>query len=581
LLLASASWAANPVVPGSSRVDATPHALGVRWTISGDDNRNSTFGLEFRRLGEPTWRPAAPPMRSDPDLVVDGAPLGLHHWAASAMFLDPGTTYELRLTLGDPDGGGEVRVVAATTGTLVPDPPLGTIRWVVPGNGGGSGTQGNPYLGLQAAADAAAPGDLFLVAPGTYADFAIATSGTPGAPISFVGPGAASPTPAIVDGAATDRGVVTIGTDSSAPISHVIIQGLVIQNGLWGVDAQHSSDITVRGTWIRDVGYGVINRRAADLERRQMVCDNLIEGREPWPGAGIPPTRGIDLRGWGHTVCRNQVSNFGDCISLQPHSGPSFGSDVFANDTRRCVDDGIEIDFNQSNVRVWRNRVFNARMGISVQPVAGGPAYLVRNELFNLEDKALKLHNAPAGLVVAHNTGVKLGNAVHDPSGSVWQNAWFRNNLFLGTAYAFELVTSAGSRDFDFNAWGTTRAGTSAEPHFKWNTVRYDNLAALQIGAGIEGNGVVATFADLANATLPPTWDTSVDPETRDLRLVGSADAVDAGAALPNLNDTFPTTGAPDLGAFELGQPKPRYGPRLGLFWDGFESGGTGAWSEP
>jgi hypothetical protein len=176
----------------------------------------------------------------------------------------------------------------------------------------------------------------------------------------------------------------------------------------------------------------------------------------------------------------------------------------------------------------------------------------------------LKLHNAPAGLVVVHNTGVKLGNAVHDPSGSVWQNAWFRNNLFLGTAYAFELVTSAGSRDFDFNAWGTTRAGTSAEPHFKWNTVRYDNLAALQIGAGIEGNGVVTTF---------------VDPTTRDLRLVATAAAVDAGATLPNLNDAFPTTGAPDLGAFELGQPKPRYGPWLGLFWDGFESGDTGAWS--
>jgi len=37
--------------------------------------------------------------------------------------------------------------------------------------------------------------------------------------------------------------------------------------------------------------------------------------------------------------------------------------------------------------------------------------------------------------------------------------------------------------------------------------------------------------------------------------------AVDAGAILPNINDGF-IGAAPDLGAFELGQPLPTYGPR-------------------
>ncbi len=37
--------------------------------------------------------------------------------------------------------------------------------------------------------------------------------------------------------------------------------------------------------------------------------------------------------------------------------------------------------------------------------------------------------------------------------------------------------------------------------------------------------------------------------------------AVDAGAILANINDGFVGV-APDLGAFELGQPLPSYGPR-------------------
>jgi hypothetical protein len=81
------------------------------------------------------------------------------------------------------------------------------------------------------------------------------------------------------------------------------------------------------------------------------------------------------------------------------------------------------------------------------------------------------------------------------------------------------------------------------------------------------------------NATLPSAWDQPAIPGSRDLRLVAGTPEIDAGEALPNLNDGFQLDGAPDMGAFELGQPLPTYGPRMGIFSDGFESGGTGAWS--
>ena len=49
--------------------------------------------------------------------------------------------------------------------------------------------------------------------------------------------------------------------------------------------------------------------------------------------------------------------------------------------------------------------------------------------------------------------------------------------------------------------------------------------------------------------------------ENVDFRLKPGSAAVDRGMALPNLTDGF-SGQAPDLGALELGQPLPTYGPR-------------------
>lgn len=547
----------NALVPGGLRADATFEHIGVLWEVSGDDDLDSTFTLEFRKLGESEWKPAAPPMRAYPTLIVNGTPLGLNYWAASAMFLEPDTAYELRATLTDPDGGGETRTITAATRAWLQPDPNGRQLYVVPGNGGGDGSAGNPFLGLQAAADAAQPGDVFHIAAGTYAPFQLLVSGTPGSPITFLGPGDGS---AIVDGGGTDRGVITLG-EYNQTLGYVIIQGLTIQNGAWGVDAQHTNNILLQYNTIQDVDFGVYNRRGDGLEYNQTVCDNTITGRTPWPGSGIPSERGIDLRGDGNVVCYNTVQNFGDCISIQPFTSPSYGNDVFGNDVSYCVDDGIEIDYNQANARVWRNRVMNARMGVSVQPIQGGPAYILRNEFFNLESAPIKMHNDTTGFYVVHNTGAKHGNGYGD-NGAMWRNVVLRNNLFLGTRYAFEFTTVAdeGFRDFDYNAWGTSREIDPGGPFFKWDNVRYDTLADLP--PGVEDNGVEAAFDDLVNATLPADWDQPAPPGSRDLRLTAGAPAIDAGVTLPNLNDPFTINAAPDAGAFEFGQPLPEYGPR-------------------
>jgi uncharacterized repeat protein (TIGR01451 family) len=564
ILVGSRSHAApagDDVIPGEVRCTPTFEHIGALWWIEGDDDLDSAMSLEFRPQGESTWQPGAPAMRAYPTIRVDDGPLGLNYWAASVLFLEPGRVYELRLTLSDPDGGAETRTITATTRTEPQPDPGGRQLYVVPGEGGGDGSAENPFQGMQAAADAAQPGDVFHVSAGTYDGFQLLTSGTDGHPIVFRGPGDGT---AIVDGGDTDRGVVTLG-EWDRTIGHVIVEGLTIQDGHWGVDAQHSHDIVIRRNVIQDVGFGVYNRRGDGLEGNQTVCDNVIEGRTPWPGSGIPSERGIDLRGYGNVVCHNTVRYFGDCISVQPFTGPSYGNDVYGNDATYCVDDGIEIDYNQANARVWRNRVMNARMGVSVQPIRGGPAYILRNEFFNLESVPIKMHNYTTGLYVAHNTGAKHGDG-HGDNGAMWRNAVFRNNLFLGTRYAFEFVTVAdeGFRDLDYDAWGTTRAvGGPDAPYFKWDNVRYDRLVDLP--AGVEDHGVEAAFSHLENAALPADWDVAAEPGSRDLRLVVNAPEIDAGTTLPNLNDAFALSGPPDMGAFEYGEPLPEYGPRLWL----------------
>jgi len=58
--------------------------------------------------------------------------------------------------------------------------------------------------------------------------------------------------------------------------------------------------------------------------------------------------------------------------------------------------------------------------------------------------------------------------------------------------------------------------------------------------------------------TYPPRI---YNAEQFDFSLRPNTPAVDSGCILPNINDGF-SGKAPDLGALEIGQPAPVYGPR-------------------
>ena len=72
-------------------------SLGFEWHIDGDDNRNATVAVSYRKKGESSWREGLPLLRIGNERINENAlqyvvPNG---FAGSVFDLDPGTEYEL------------------------------------------------------------------------------------------------------------------------------------------------------------------------------------------------------------------------------------------------------------------------------------------------------------------------------------------------------------------------------------------------------------------------------------------------------------------------------------------------------
>ena len=140
------------------------------------------------------------------------------------------------------------------------------------------------------------------------------------------------------------------------------------------------------------------------------------------------------MYGSGHVIAHNAVAFFHDGIACAPTACPeperslwAVAIDIYNNDIHVTGDDFIEADGGVHNIRVMRNRGINAaHTGLSAQPIFGGPAYYIRNIVYNTP-VALKFIN-PAGVIVYHNTIIAENRTATRVS-----NAHFRNNLFLGT----------------------------------------------------------------------------------------------------------------------------------------------------
>jgi len=563
----------NRIVPGKLVVDPpTIENLGFRWYIAGDSNRNASVAVTYRMKGQDAWLPALEMLRVHHEVAnQDYSPFRCGNlFAGSVMFLEPGTTYEVRFEMRDPDGGAAPAKTLTVSTRREPRAPKDTrVVHVVPKAHAGSRPAG-AVAGVRAAYAQAKPGDVLLLHAGVYdvGTMELNRSGAPGRPIVFRGAGNGQ---AILQGPGHKGDLFRMMT-----ADHLWFEGLTLRRARNAILAGKrrgggASGLVVRRCRIEDVITGITTYSGESSG--WTITDCTLVGTNPtwYPRPRktymSPSHTGINVYGRNIVVCYNRITRFSDSLAIANYDNPGtdpdrqcVSVDFYNNDLSWAQDDTLEADYGCHNIRVYRNRCTNAHTGLSVQPSYGGPIYLVRNEVFGITALSMKFHNYCTGLVVYHNTFLTAGQGFQ--SFYKWQNGILRNNLIVGARrYAMETGSISSYTSLDYNGY---RKADDGERFIKWydgkTWSRYATLAAFAKGAGHERHGVLVDYDAFARAAAPVQGKT-VKAGEYDLRLRGNSVPVDSGCVVANVNDGFAGK-APDLGCHELGAAPPHYGPR-------------------
>ncbi|MBL8215256.1 MAG: right-handed parallel beta-helix repeat-containing protein [Bryobacterales bacterium] len=549
-----AAFAANPIQIIETRLDRpTFLTLGVQLLYSNDDNRNATATLRYRQQGEAAWKTALPLFRVRPE-TVNGLSVP-QQFAGSVFDLRPGITYELEIRVQDADGPVDQTITRSATTRSLPGMPRNPRNISV-----------NTTAALVQAFATAQAGDVITIQPGVY-------------PVQFLelrADGTAA-NPIIVQGANRDTVILEGANCTYCNIievygSHSWIQNLTIRNAQQAIRFQSATTIGggVRRVLMRNVELGV-NGRAG--QKDLYFGDNVLEGKLTFPAnadntpGDFGSRYGLAIYGEGTVVAHNQISGFGDGISIKEEGSRAI--DIYGNEISYSYDDGIELDTAAGNVRCFRNRVNNTWTGVSAQPTYGGPNYIFRNVMGNLALAQLKAHSLAftpvresGGFLVYHNTFYSPYYAMRMWGTPPTHNGVLMNNIYMGPQVlaAADTFDWSGPMDgirFDYNGYYPDGRFRVALPG---QNLLYGNFAQTQAGGVLEQNGRLISALTFANGLIgPATWYNFMPPQNMQLA-IGSP-AIDGGVVLPNLNDFF-TGAAPDLGALETGCPQPVYGPR-------------------
>ena len=524
---------ASGSTPGAIRAYSTITSIGIEWDIVGDANHNASASVEYRVAGTTAWRTAMPLVRVDYN--------GANMLAGSVMFLAAGTSFDLRVTLSDPDGGTSAQTMVVATRPVPARPGSGRRFHVTPGAGGGDGSAVNPFKGIAAADAVAQPGDTFVVHAGSY-----------GGRVSFTKPGTASAY--VVWMGAGDGEALFAGIDVYG--SYIWLEGLTVRDQPFALMSKNApvGDVISRCSFFNNHYSIYLQRGGSDW----YIADNTIIGDTPYTTESLDG-EGIELNGYsvpsfGHVVAHNRISNTADGIS-----NGTYNVDVYGNDIFDVSDDGFEGDPGGPNIRVWGNRIHNAaHNGISYQPQNGSPWYIIRNQLAGFMESPFKFRTTDRSVIV-NNTFVMWSKMICCNDAQLLGSI-ARNNLWISVAggqiWDFSTTVKDWRTDLNYDGfdWGSNTAP------FRYGGVVYPSLSALASASGLEANARQINHSTcFASFNVPGPAPVPIPAQYMTLK--SGCNAVDAGMALPNISETY-SGSAPDLGAYELGQPLPVYGPR-------------------
>jgi hypothetical protein len=539
------SWAlpaiaADKTTPGEFITEpATLVSLGFEWMIAGDDNRNATVAVTYRRRGEQVWRQGLPLLRIGNERINENAlqyitPNG---FAGSLFDLEPATMYEVRFVLTDADGvtGRSERVVTVRTRAEPMPATGGKVYHVYPPDYKGERQQ-PAFTGLLAAYYTGSshsdnfntyparvqPGDTILVHAGLYKDnrfryggglgtvssgtYFLTQSGTADKPIAIK---AAGDGEAIFDG----DGAYNLFNVMAASFNY--FEGLTIRNtdlafqgGLKNITG--SSGLTIKRCRFENVGRAIYTDWSGSKD--YYIADNVMIGRfnpnylmgftgSTWQklpefNPQLLSEYAVKVYGSGHVVAYNSIANFHDGVDVATYGNPD-GSprpardrlpvsiDFYGNDISNVEDNCLEADGGAHNIRIFRNRCFNhGHRALSVQPAFGGPVYFIRNVVYHApEGGAVKFTASSSGIMVWHNTLI----APVKPMLLAASNVHYRNNLILGksdTLETFAVETNTNYSSSDYNGFRPNEGATFS---FEWSSPPFNVRANFPGEAGALG----------------------------------------------------------------------------------------------
>ncbi len=500
-------------------------SLGFEWEIDGDDNRNAEVDVSYRKKGDKSWRQGLPLLRLQREPITSGpmdytAP---NMFAGSIFDLEPGTEYECRFALTDPDGVGGKKEYLVTVQTRPEPMPFagGKAYHVYPRDYKGA-RQAPAFTGLGAAyfmgsshtdnhntfPPRVKPGDMILVHAGIYKDnrFSYAQGGDAGTAPSdgtfFLTQSGTAEKPIVIK--AAGDGEVIFDGDGAHNLFNVMaanynyFEGFTIRNtdiaflaGLKNITG--SSGLTIKRCRFENIGRGIYTDWSGS--KNFYIADNVFIGRNRsdflmgWIGStwkNLPgfPNRmlsefAVKVYGSGHVVAYNYVANFHDGIDHATYGNPDgtpnpprdrlpVSIDFYNNDITNVDDNCIEADGAAHNIRVLRNRCFNdAHRALSTQPVFGGPVYFIRNLVYHVpEGGALKFMYGSSGILVYHNTLIAPARWML----SAVSNLHFRNNLILGRSEVPEIFTVDTFTNYSTSDYNGFRPNEDAGFSFMWNS---------------------------------------------------------------------------------------------------------------
>jgi hypothetical protein len=498
------------VRPGELVIDhPTLINLGFEWVIQGDDNRNASVDVSYRKQGETVWMQGLPLLRLQSERIyqTDGVfnVISPNMFAGSILDLEPDTAYEARFTMSDPDGfiGHTAKTVTKTVSVRTrPEPKLytnGRVFHVYPPNYRGTRIEPafdglmcayNYYCGggdtVTAGRPRVKPGDTILIHAGLYryrADlytgdrninattpvegtYYLTASGTADRPIAIKSAG---------DGDVTFDGNGNFNLFNVKAANYNYFEGVTIRNtniGIWAGTQfiAGSKGLTVKHCRFEDVNLGIFTNYSGSSDF--YIADNYFFGRNDskhllgWTGPFWAQFNGVDgqifppvlasytavrLYGPGHVVAYNYIADFHDGIDVETYGNP---------------DGSHAIDGPHYPPREFWDR----------RPVA---IDFYNNYLTNFHDNAVEIDGSLHNVRVMRN--LMVNSASHpfcnQPAigGPIY---WIRNIAYHAPGGSTRLTNGAAGVLFYNNTILTeTSAGSSANVHWRNNLMLGENSA--------------------------------------------------------------------------------------------------------